>query len=418
MQDKKSEKLTFIDLFAGCGGLSEGFLQTNKFIGIAHIEWELPMVETLRNRLMSHWNHTFEETNKRVIYFDIQKTKELLGGNWSENSHKKYDSNNHILIIESGLKGLIKNQKVDVIIGGPPCQAYSIHGRATDKSSMQNDYRNYLFEGFVEIVKEVRPEVFVFENVPGILSAKPGGIKITQRIYEAFLEIGYTILKPSELSKAIFDASDFNVPQNRKRVLIIGIKKDSRYCLEDFYKCILKNKASEIKKTVKDAIGFLPRLLPLNIHEKINGKNVSHYSEEKSILHHTPRYHNSRDVKIFKRWIEEGMNYIPHKEKIEFYYKMTKKKTLYSKYRNLEWNKQAHTIVAHLQKDGLMFLHPDPKQARSITIREAALLMTFPLDYEFIGSNAYCYKMVGNAVPVNFAKSIGDSIFEVINNKN
>lgn len=279
---------------------------------------------------------------------------------------------------------------------------------------MQNDYRNYLFEGFVKIVNEFRPEVFVFENVPGILTAKPGGIAITRRIYDAFLKIGYNIPKPNELRKAVFEASNFNVPQIRKRVLIIGIKKKSRYFLEDFYKCIQK-KQEKNKKTVEDAISFLPRILPLKKSIKIKGKNVSHISEGVNVLQHTPRYNNSRDVKIFRLWVEHAMNYISHKEKIDFYYKMTKKKTLYSKYRSLEWKKQAYTIVAHLEKDGLMFIHPDPEQARSITIREAALLMTFPIDYQFFGSNAYCYKMIGNAVPVNFAKLIGDAIYEVIN---
>ncbi|WP_299248314.1 DNA cytosine methyltransferase [uncultured Cytophaga sp.] len=415
---KKEKKLTFIDLFAGCGGLSEGFLQTKKFNAIAHIEWELPMVNTLRDRLVSHWGHTDEEAKKRVIHFDIQNTEELLEGNWSENSQHLYNVFNDNKIIKNGLNGLINNKKIDVIIGGPPCQAYSIHGRATDRGSMQNDYRNYLFESFVKIVDKVRPEVFVFENVPGILSAKPGGVKITERIYEAFCKIGYIIPEPSELSNVVFDASDFNVPQKRKRVLIIGIKKESKYCLDDFYQSILKNQDKKNKKTVRDAIGFLPRILPLKKVIKVKGKNISHYSEDTNILQHTPRHNNSRDVKIFKKWIEEGMNYLPHKEKVDFYYEMTKKQTLYSKYRNLEWNRQAHTIVAHLQKDGLMFIHPDPEQARSITIREAALLMTFPVDYKFIGSNAYCYKMIGNAVPVNFAKSIGDSIYEVMSRKN
>lgn len=413
----KSNKLTFIDLFAGCGGLSEGFLQSGKYEALAHVEWEIPMVNTLRHRLKSKWDHSEEEALKRVIHFDIQKTEELINGSWQEHSIRDYAASNHESIVNNGLKGLIGSRKIDLIIGGPPCQAYSIHGRATDKNSMQHDYRNFLFEGFAEIVKLLNPDVFVFENVPGILTAKPGGINITQRIYEAFIDIGYTILKPLELNKAVFDASDFNVPQNRKRVLIIGIKKESPYRLEDFYNRLFNNRMVNTKRTVKDAIGFLPSLVPLENHVKINGKNVSHSSEKNCIPDHTPRYHNKRDVEIFKKWINEGMNNISHKKKIEFYYEMTKKKTLYSKYRNLEWDKQAYTIVAHLQKDGLMFLHPDPMQARSITIREAALLMTFPIDYNFIGSSSYCYKMIGNAVPVNFARSIGDSIFEVINNK-
>lgn len=411
------DKLNVIDLFSGCGGLSEGILQSENFDLLAHVEWELPMVETLRNRLVEKWNHSLEEATKRVVYFDIQKTKELINGNWDDNSKKIYAADNDDSIVDTGLKGLIGSKKVDVIVGGPPCQAYSIHGRATDPNSMKDDYRNYLFESFASIVENFKPEVFVFENVPGILSSKPGGIPITERIFKAFDEIGYRILDPSDLHNSIFDCSEFEVPQNRKRVLIIGVKKESIFSLDDFYNSIRNRSNKDNKKTVRDAIGFLPAIYPLEKPIREGRKNVSHYSVDNNISQHIPRYNNSRDIEIFREWVINNMNYIPHQDKIDFYYKKTKKNTLYSKYRNLEWDKQSYTIVAHLHKDGLMFIHPDAEQARSITIREAALLMTFPIDYKFIGSNASCYKMIGNAVPVNFAKAIGQAIYDVFSNK-
>lgn len=108
------------------------------------------------------------------------------------------------------------------------------------------------------------------------------------------------------------------------------------------------------------------------------------------------------------------MNALSNKEAVAFYKQVTGRDTLYIKYRNLEWDKQSPTVVAHLQKDGFMFLHPDLKQARFITVREAALLMTFPKDYSFVGAKSVCYKMIGNAVPVNFARAIADTIYEVI----
>ena len=101
------KKLTFIDLFAGCGGLSEGFLQSGKFEGLAHVEWEIPMVNTLRKRLVAKWNHDEDEALKRVVHFDIQKTKELINGNWSDETKKVYEKTNHFEIIEKGLKGLL-----------------------------------------------------------------------------------------------------------------------------------------------------------------------------------------------------------------------------------------------------------------------------------------------------------------------
>ena len=162
-------KLNAIDLFAGAGGLSEGFLEQGKFNFLAHVEWEKPMVDTLRNNLVKRWNYTEEHAKKAVVLFDVQKTDELLKGNWSEETKQMYEKYNDNLIVSKGLDGIINKQKVDVIIGGPPCQAYSIAGRAQDPNSMRDDYRNYLFESFVKIVDYYRPSVFVFENVPGIL---------------------------------------------------------------------------------------------------------------------------------------------------------------------------------------------------------------------------------------------------------
>ena len=149
------------------------------------------MVETLRNRLVTKWNESEENAKKKVILFDIQKTEELINGNWSDESIAQYGEHNSGKVRKSGLKGVIGNKLVDLIIGGPPCQAYSIHGRATDKDSMNNDYRNYLFESFCRVVDEFRPNVFVFENVGGLLSAKPGGVPVRKRIYDAFTQIGY-----------------------------------------------------------------------------------------------------------------------------------------------------------------------------------------------------------------------------------
>ena len=413
-QNKK--KYTFIDLFAGCGGLSEGFLESGQFEPLAHVEWELPMVNTLRNRLSTHWNYTEEEARKSVILFDIQKTKELISGKWTEDSIAQYGQYNHPDIISKGLKGIIGRKKVNLVIGGPPCQAYSIHGRATDKDSMQNDYRNYLFESFVKVVKAFKPDIFVFENVAGILSAKPGGIHVTERIYNAFSEVGYTIRTPKELNNSIYNAVDFCVPQNRPRVIILGVRTDSGYDLEKLYSSI-SSEVTDNHKTVRDAISNLPRILPLREPIRVGKGNVSHkvIDPNPMITQHEPRYHAPREVNVFREWVTKDMNRISQKEKIDFYYKITGHHTLYAKYKSLYWDKPSHTIVAHLSKDGYMFIHPDPEQARSITIREAALLMTFPMDYEFIGNTAMCYKMIGNAVPVLMAKGIANGIAKEMN---
>ena len=411
----KNKKITFIDLFSGCGGLSEGFLQTGNYDGLAHVEWEMPMVNTLRNRLLLKWGHSIEDAKKRVIHFDIQKTDELINGNWSRETLINYEDTNHSEIAHSGIKGLVGKKSVDLIIGGPPCQAYSIAGRAQDKNSMKNDYRNYLFESFVKVVKAFRPKVFVFENVPGLISACPGGKLVTERIYEAFSEIGYEIRNPELLKKAIYSASDFGVPQKRNRVIIIGIKNGSKLSLDKIYSK-LDNLTKTIKPmTVSDAIAHLPLLKPLESSVKLNNKNVSHKQVGKmKVKFHDARYHNDRDVQIFKKWLTDGMNMKSSEEKISFYNKIMKKKSNHAKYRNLEWDKPSPTIVAHLYKDGLMFIHPDIRQCRTITVKEAALLQSFPDDYEFDGGQGYAYKMIGNAVPPEMARNIAKIISEII----
>ena len=110
-------------------------------------------------------------------------------------------------------------------------------------------------------------------------------------------------------------------------------------------------------------------------------------------------------------------NYVSHKEMVDYYYQITGHKTLFQKYKSLEWQKPSHTIVAHLQKDGYMFIHPDAEQERSITVREAACLQSFPMDFQFLGSTPYNFKMIGNAVPVLFAKAIATGIYKILDKK-
>lgn len=411
MAIKKESKLTFIDLFAGCGGLSEGFLQSGKYEALAHVEWEMPMITTLRNRLVEKWNHSEEDALKRVIHFDIQKTDELIKGKWGSETLNSYSSTNHEVIKQKGLRGLIGKQKVNLIIGGPPCQAYSIAGRAQDKNSMKDDYRNYLFESFVKVVDEFKPEVFVFENVPGLLSAKPGDKPVTERIYHAFNEVGYEIRKPRLLIKSVYTASELGVPQKRNRVIIIGVKKSAKISLEELYNELDRLKREITPKNVQDTIGHLPKFIPLKKPKKVNGKNISHeLVNEVDVKFHEARFHNERDVEIFRNWLKNDMNKSSTQNKISFYNNIMGKKSNHAKYRNLEWDKPSPTVVAHLYKDGLMFIHPDVNQARSITVKEAALLQSFPDDFNFIGSQGFAFKMIGNAVPPEMAKNIAIAI--------
>jgi DNA (cytosine-5)-methyltransferase 1 len=279
---------------------------------------------------------------------------------------------------------------------------------------MKDDYRNYLFESFVTAVRSLKPKMFVFENVPGMLSAKPGGMPVTERIYKAFSDIEYEITSPDKLKNLVLDASLFGVPQKRKRVILIGVRRNSNYDLDTIYSEISKYSNKKSIPTVKDAIGKLPPLIPLEIPIKQKGKNISHSLLGKKIMHHEPRYHNQRDIGIFIDWIRNEMNSKSTIEKISFYNKLLNKRSNHTKYRNLEWDKPSPTVVAHLYKDGLMFIHPDAQQARSISVREAATLQSFPNDYIFYGCLADQFKMIGNAVPVKLGKAIGTGIADYL----
>jgi DNA (cytosine-5)-methyltransferase 1 len=359
------KKYNYIDLFAGCGGLTDGFEQTNKYTPYAFVEWDKNASNTLNNRLKTKWK--IKNTDDKVLHFDIQRMDELLNG-FNDDEYGQ-----HI-----GLKKLINNIVIDVIIGGPPCQAYSIAGRVQDKNNMKCDYRNYLFENYLKVVKEFKPKLFVFENVQGILSAKPDGVNIIDRIRDDFEKEGYIIA--TNLKKiALLDSSDYGVPQIRKRVIIIGISKkhtkhNPKDILSDFYLNILPSLKVNKKITVKDAIGDLEPLYPLSDNEKLNYKKVSH-NNKSNIKNHKPRFHSQRDIETFNELaydVQNGSKKYPDVNSLKkLYFKKTGKKSSFHKYNVLAYDKQSNTIPAHLYKDGLRHIHPDYKQSRSITPREA-----------------------------------------------
>lgn len=399
-------KFNVIDLFSGCGGLTDGFLQTQKFNTLAAVDWEFSTVTTLRKRLQTKWGYDLEKNN--ILHFDIQRTEELING------YNDLTYGNSV-----GLDKLIENNKVDLIIGGPPCQAYSIAGRVRDENGMQDDYRNFLFESYVKLVNHYQPQAFVFENVEGILSAKPGGISIIERIQKSFNQIGYEII--SDLRKyALFDTSYYNVPQKRKRVIIFGIKKseESTQKIAQFYSS-MKKKATKNPLNSKIAFEFLPKIFPNQNNDKhshsvkLNGVPLP--------KNHEPRMHNQRDIEIFQLLAEDIKSgqerYISSQALIDLYKERTGKDSKFHKYYVIREDKPSNTIPAHLYKDGLRHIHPDPNQARSITVREAARLQSFDDDFEFLGSRGDQYKMVGNAVPPAFAKIIAEVVFDVLNDK-
>lgn len=400
----RKRKIKSIDLFAGCGGLMEGFEASGFYNTLAAVEWEKAPCENLKIRLEKKWE--YKNFNEIVMRFDIQRTQELFGG-WQDDIYGS----------SRGLDYIVnKNHGIDVIIGGPPCQAYSIAGRVRDENGMRNDYRNYLFESYLEVVKRYNPKMFVFENVPGLLSAKPGDKYIVDIIKQQFEKAGYYILE--DLKDAIIDFTEYGVPQNRKRIIIVGLSKayfeHYKKKLNVFYKEILPNYKSARKMIVRDAISDLPKLYPLNHDIKFNGKRTSYTLPEPFVQNHIARWHSERDKKVFKLLttdIESGRNEYVSTDKLKALYKeITGKDSNVHKYYVLRWDKPSNLIPAHLYKDGLRHIHPDSEQIRTLTVREAARLQTFSDDYIFYGSNTETYKMIGNAVPPLFSKKLALAI--------
>lgn len=383
-------KYNVLDLFCGCGGLSCGFIQAgfNVILGVDNDEAAL---KTFKN------NHSGSKVANINLADDT---------------------------VCEQIENLIPDTKVDIIIGGPPCQAYSIAGRIRDKHGMKNDYRNYLFQSYLEIVDQYKPKLFVFENVLGMLSAAPDGELIINKIREGFASIGYELIEDIK-NNAVFDVSEFGIPQNRTRVILIGINRnyfkeyDVQNILKDFYSNIIKKYKVSRVKTVKDAISDLPKFKPLAEPVKISGKKYSHFPTMTDFYNHTPRFHSQRDIEIFEELAKDiyyGYNkYSSIQSLKDLYTQKTGKTSSVHKYNVLEWDKPSNTIVAHLYKDGLRHIHPDYKQARSITVREAARLQTFDDDFEFLGSQGDQYKMIGNAVPPLFAKVLAQSISIFLN---
>ncbi len=344
-----------IDLFAGCGGLSLGFMQ-NGFEVVKAIEYD-PVIANTYSK-----NHPEVD----VIVDDI----------------KNIDNS-----------GLLKYGDADIIIGGPPCQGFSMAGARIRKGFI-DDPRNYLFKHYFNVVKTVRPKVFIMENVKGMATMRDG--KIFEEIKETFQNAELLDGEPYNLFCQVVRAVEFGVPQKRERMIIIGttIKGvDFEYLWEITKQEIAREIPTYFDAvTVADAISNMPPATANGVIE--NPKPQTEYqkflaSKRKWIENHTKSNHSKVALDRIRR-IAEGGNYTCLQEKINSVHS--------GAYGRLCWDEPASTITTRFDTPaGGRFIHP--VEDRTITPREAARIQSFPDDFVFYGDRRSIARQIGNAVP-------------------
>jgi DNA (cytosine-5)-methyltransferase 1 len=396
MHSTNSEKPTFIDLFSGCGGFSAGLEQSgmNCLAGIDHNE---------------HAIYTFKANHSDST---VSLAKDMT------------------IFEPSELEVLIGRNRVDVIVGGPPCQGFSTARQSYGSNSGQRlveDPRRELYKYFLKFVNHFKPKVFVMENVLGIKKMQ-NGIYFTAIQNEA-RKIGYRVV-PLEVN-----TWEYGVPQKRIRQLFIGTLTE----LPVFVASTLIQKSHSLTPnedglapivTLGEAIEDLPELkagderivqeYDLRLRKRYLGKysdrflsDVLNVYQAEKLTWHCSRPHNDRDLRDFAR-LREGetcSRALARGVEMEFPYD---RESFKDRYTRQDRNSLCSTIVAHLKSDGLMFIHPT--QLRSLTPREAARVQTFPDTFNFSGSRSHVFTQIGNAVPPLVGKKVGLGILEYIFN--
>lgn len=389
-----------LDLFAGAGGLSEGFIRAGCEI-VGHIEMDKNACNTLITRMIYHALLRKGKMDEYKNYVLGKITRESLIEKYGLQKEKdsvicsKINEDNYENLIEQ-IKTRLDGQTLDMIVGGPPCQAYSYIGRARDEHNMRNDDRNFLYKYYIEFLKALKPKIFVFENVPGLKSAGKG--KYLRDMQRLMKKAGY------ETDYRILNAADFGVPQNRKRVILVGWSKESKlkeypsfkkvereYLVKDFFTNLPQIQAGKETKTKK--ISKQNELL----------KKLGIVSDEFGLLmDHISRPNTKQDLEIYKRAVlakqnGENIKYNQLPERLKTH---NNEEGFLDRFKVVDDKaKGSHTVVAHIAKDGHFYIHPDLKQNRSLTVREAARLQTFPDDFKFEGDRGPRFKQIGNAVP-------------------
>lgn len=406
-----NRKYTYIDLFAGTSALSEGFLRCG-FMPVAHVEMNPDACNTIRTRLAYHY---LKDNNCYCAYLKYLKREisreelyKLLPEDLISSVINKEISDESIESIFDSIDSVLKRQRrkrVDFIVGGPPCQAFSILNR--HNTNIADDKRCLLYLQYGKFLAKYKPMGFVFENVLGLLSLKKNHF---ENIKIHFKELGYKV------HFAILNSSDYGVMQNRQRVIIFGWRKS---CNRG---CPIIQKVQNVW-TCKDIFADLPPICagesaceyvsaPSDYLRKFDLRNDSDV-----LTLHTARPINDVDYEKYRMavnmWLNDGIR-IKNSDFPDEIRTINNTTSFLDRFKVVDLNGKCHTVIAHISKDGHYYIYPSTKTIRSISVREAARIQSFPDDFFFEGSRSAMFKQIGNAVPPLMAYAIAKSILDLL----
>ena len=495
-----------IDLFAGPGGLAEGFAALrrddgSKVFPIAmSVEKEPSAFATLR--LRAFFRQFTDAPSEYYRYIAGTMTRAELTSIYPAEWQKAVQETEMLelgtpeakAVIDRRMAGLIADRGAEfLVIGGPPCQAYSLVGRARNRGitgyEAEKDHRHFLYQEYIRILEKTRPAAFVMENVKGMLSAKVGGANIIEQVLTDLRAAGgtcesYTMLPLVEesrgrLSGNLIRCEDFGIPQCRHRLILVGLRKDlaSRLplLLQRHHMLVPSSHAVTVRDTIEDmpqlrsglsrggdseqnwksaairAAGLaasacdgeelekVARLLRCVADEHRRQGHIPPRSSTKvtsmrdnrlgswisdgrllGLPNHESRGHMESDLAryVFASAFAEMEGRSPKADKfpreLAPAHQNWNSGKFADRFRVQAWDRPATTITSHISKDGHYFIHPDPQQCRSLTVREAARLQTFPDNYFFEGNRTQQYVQVGNAVPPLLARQIAEIVARLL----
>lgn len=474
-----------VDLFAGPGGLNEGFTSVadgSIFQTAASFEMDPVACRTLRLRSALRTVKTaegafpasyFEFLDGRMD-FDSLVAHPSMKAAWKDADDEVYNvelgPHNHIVTEEAISRRLraFDRREDFVLLGGPPCQAYSLAGRSRRGRSadFEGDVKHFLFREYLHIIKEFQPAVFVMENVKGLLSSthsrsESAGNRMFDLILSDMVAAGYEVRSlvvgrsPEELdpSDYVIRAEEYGVPQKRHRVILFGVRKDR---VPQESGILVPNPGPSVRHMIEGFPALRSRLRPLgqddaaewgkhrnqgasltpgaSLGEVPEGWGSTHEAGRirdlgrdfpardwvrqdapSSAVQHEARGHMASDIERYayasKYALEFGVSprlrHYPDRLLPNHKNARDKNVPFADRFRVQNWGSPSTTVVSHISKDGHYYIHPDPNQARSLTVREAARLQTFPDNYFFAGNRTEQYHQVGNAVPPYLARQVG-----------